>query len=135
MWEYSFCVSIDVRLWVVLLSSDVWLFLFFFFFKQKTAYEMRISDWSSDVCSSDLRGAEPKQAKSCRQQHSHEQIEQDGHCFPFDLGEGQGTSRLGPPNNIRPMMAGAMLMTNMLIWNKRMKAAARAASRVRTSGE
>src|SRR3546814_8011602 len=29
---------------------------FFFFFKQKTAYEMRISDWSSDVCSSDLYG-------------------------------------------------------------------------------
>src|SRR3546814_2412206 len=28
--------------------------LSFFFFKQKTAYEMRISDWSSDVCSSDL---------------------------------------------------------------------------------
>src|SRR3546814_1423938 len=34
--------------------------LFFFFFKQKTAYELRISDWSSDVCSSDLcrRGAD-----------------------------------------------------------------------------
>src|SRR3546814_9828434 len=30
----------------------------FFFFKQKTAYEMRISDWSSDVCSSDLRRAD-----------------------------------------------------------------------------
>src|SRR3546814_1769604 len=30
------------------------LFCLFFFFKQKTAYEMRISDWSSDVCSSDL---------------------------------------------------------------------------------
>src|SRR3546814_10198244 len=29
----------------------------FFFFKQKTAYEMRISDWSSDVCSSDLLAA------------------------------------------------------------------------------
>src|SRR3546814_4066830 len=29
----------------------------FFFFKQKTAYEMRISDWSSDVCSSDLKQA------------------------------------------------------------------------------
>src|SRR3546814_1309812 len=28
--------------------------MFLFFFKQKTAYEMRISDWSSDVCSSDL---------------------------------------------------------------------------------
>src|SRR3546814_16090595 len=33
------------------------LFFCFFFFKQKTAYEMRISDWSSDVCSSDLVGA------------------------------------------------------------------------------
>src|SRR3546814_2064762 len=31
-----------------------WVFVFCFFFKQKTAYEMRISDWSSDVCSSDL---------------------------------------------------------------------------------
>src|SRR3546814_6396546 len=31
---------------------SVW---YFFFFKQKTAYEMRISDWSSDVCSSDLQ--------------------------------------------------------------------------------
>src|SRR3546814_7658579 len=32
------------------------LILVVFFFKQKTAYEMRISDWSSDVCSSDLDG-------------------------------------------------------------------------------
>src|SRR3546814_7961628 len=32
----------------------------FFFFKQKTAYEMRISDWSSDVCSSDLEGDQVK---------------------------------------------------------------------------
>src|SRR3546814_5544787 len=32
----------------------IWLFVFVFFVKQKTAYEMRISDWSSDVCSSDL---------------------------------------------------------------------------------
>src|SRR3546814_2047295 len=31
----------------------------FFFFKQKTAYEMRISDWSSDVCSSDLSRTPP----------------------------------------------------------------------------
>src|SRR3546814_11571762 len=33
-------------------------FSLFFFFKQKTAYEMRISDWSSDVCSSDLQPEE-----------------------------------------------------------------------------
>src|SRR3546814_5282449 len=55
----------------------------FFFFKQKTAYEMRISDWSSDVCSSDLRidfegadanarygppqRASPQGAQPCRQ--------------------------------------------------------------------
>src|SRR3546814_20011445 len=32
----------------------------FFFFKQKTAYEMRISDWSSDVCSSDLQYEAPR---------------------------------------------------------------------------
>src|SRR3546814_5926771 len=36
------------------------LFSVFFFFKQKTAYEMRISDWSSDVCSSDLIDAAQK---------------------------------------------------------------------------
>src|SRR3546814_8688420 len=34
----------------------------FFFFKQKTAYEMRISDWSSDVCSSDLLGLNTAEA-------------------------------------------------------------------------
>src|SRR3546814_17235346 len=39
--------------------------IFFFFFKQKTAYEMRISDWSSDVCSSDLpRPARPSRSAS-----------------------------------------------------------------------
>src|SRR3546814_10015472 len=36
------------------MSGLHFVFLHFFFFKQKTAYEMRISDWSSDVCSSDL---------------------------------------------------------------------------------
>src|SRR3546814_6146475 len=43
-------VSIIFILCVIILIF----YLFFFFFKQKTAYEMRISDWSSDVCSSDL---------------------------------------------------------------------------------
>src|SRR3546814_2762603 len=46
----------------------------FFFFKQKTAYEMRISDWSSDVCSSDLQAAaehgwSPRQEASPRAAH------------------------------------------------------------------
>src|SRR3546814_2188654 len=39
--------------WVVLVGCAMLLF----FFKQKTAYEMRISDWSSDVCSSDLQSS------------------------------------------------------------------------------
>src|SRR3546814_5401303 len=41
---------------VLVLCSCSYIYLFFFFFKQKTAYEMRISDWSSEVCSSDLPG-------------------------------------------------------------------------------
>src|SRR3546814_2558734 len=49
--NYSFVLSNDVL-------HGIWYwfvcFFSFFFFKQKTAYEMRISDWSSDVCSSDL---------------------------------------------------------------------------------
>src|SRR3546814_9674538 len=49
--------GVDVEiLYLCFLFASVFvrLYLFFFFFKQKTAYEMRISDWSSDVCSSDL---------------------------------------------------------------------------------
>src|SRR3546814_3278261 len=42
--------SLCLVFWLYCLHSCV----FVFFFKQKTAYEMRISDWSSDVCSSDL---------------------------------------------------------------------------------
>src|SRR3546814_3956677 len=56
---------------------------FFFFFKQKTAYEMRISDWSSDVCSSDLHPV-----------WLHRQVGDDEADFgeqlarmPFDLGD------------------------------------------------
>src|SRR3546814_3939539 len=49
-----------------------WL-LFVFFFKQTTAYEMRISDWSSDVCSSDLEaasvGREVQRAARRQQRH------------------------------------------------------------------
>src|SRR3546814_2419456 len=43
------CVSIDF----MLIGVCGFVFFFFFFFSQKTAYEWRISDWSSDVCSSD----------------------------------------------------------------------------------
>src|SRR3546814_3297519 len=39
--------------------------MFFFFFKQKTAYELRISDWSSDVCSSDLTWRRRRRSQKC----------------------------------------------------------------------
>src|SRR3546814_1839627 len=46
--------------------------VFFFFFKQKTAYEMRISDWSSDVCSSDLADSEEQhERQKYRDQQAH----------------------------------------------------------------
>src|SRR3546814_1381142 len=48
-------------LWCCVVYVFYCFFFFFFFFKQKTAYEMRISDWSSDVCSSDLGVAAPVQ--------------------------------------------------------------------------
>src|SRR3546814_7028381 len=48
---YFVSISLDLYFLISLLCC---FFLCFFFFKQKTAYEMRISDWSSDVCSSDL---------------------------------------------------------------------------------
>src|SRR3546814_1875971 len=43
----------------------------FFFFKQKTAYEMRISDWSSDVCSSDLGGGVGDAQQRLGEAHEH----------------------------------------------------------------
>src|SRR3546814_9661699 len=47
----SFLLFLYYVLFVLILFT---VSVFFFFFKQKTAYDMRISDWSSDVCSSDL---------------------------------------------------------------------------------
>src|SRR3546814_3574324 len=50
-------------------SSDV-----FFFFKQKTAYDMRISDWSSDVCSSDLPAESSLRSNDDRIVHRPEEL-------------------------------------------------------------
>src|SRR3546814_6953220 len=69
----------------------VWLF---FFFKQKTAYELRSSDWSSDVCSSDLRRSGGGRA-----------VRAD------DAGdaEGAGAGDLSDPGRLRPGELGAAL--------------------------
>src|SRR3546814_8173903 len=51
--------------------SVVFFFYVFFFFKQNTAYEMRISDWSSDVCSSDLADSSRPSLPPIRAAASH----------------------------------------------------------------
>src|SRR3546814_10808524 len=57
--EWQFDVLFSYRSVYIVVGLCV---LLFFFFKQKTAYEMRISDWSSDVCSSDLEAMKIKTA-------------------------------------------------------------------------
>src|SRR3546814_6658100 len=71
-----------------LISLDIF---FFFFFKQKTAYEMRISDWSSDVCSSDLLSITltengKKKTKLCQTKHRSSRL------FPFTVEDWLHTS-------------------------------------------
>src|SRR3546814_5155424 len=68
--------------------------LFFFFFKQKTAYEMRISDWSSDVCSSDLQQFH---AAGLRRRDGL----RDGVGNGVGGGGGVGTARRNPPPGAR----------------------------------
>src|SRR3546814_10357401 len=66
------------------------------FFKQKTAYEMRISDWSSDVCSSDLHGQRRAQSQFERnrpQQHSQRKHAQRQIELAHDRSPGAGKRR------------------------------------------
>src|SRR3546814_8456323 len=72
-----------------------------FFFKQKTAYEMRISDWSSDVCSSDLLDALP-----CQQCRDLAIAERRGAVLGIDDAADHRPDRragtfLSPPGNLR----------------------------------
>src|SRR3546814_15429076 len=78
--------------------ASVLLFMSFFFFKQKTAYEMRISDWSSDVCSSDLRNLDVADSVFFRfgqppttDVHLHRRHDQ--------LGHGERLVAIGPHRN------------------------------------
>src|SRR3546814_6619126 len=59
------CVVVCISVLIIDVFSS------FFFFKQKTAYEMRISDWSSDVCSSDLTRSRQSEMERSRCRHRH----------------------------------------------------------------
>src|SRR3546814_1482133 len=52
----------------------------FFFFKQKTAYEMRISDWSSDVCSSDLLSRARRRERAAQADQAVGKFRQESWC-------------------------------------------------------
>src|SRR3546814_6987538 len=63
---------------LLILSAVACTCSWFFFVKQKTAYEMRISDWSSDVCSSDLAGCgrfRPRSGDAGSFDHFRDQVE------------------------------------------------------------
>src|SRR3546814_4721708 len=63
----------------------------FFFFKQKTAYEMRISDWSSDVCSYDLVGGYVHDVTlRCEREHALHQDHRRGHPRPLRVARRRG---------------------------------------------
>src|SRR3546814_1836595 len=67
----------------------------FFFFKQKTAYEMRISDWSSDVCSSDLLGDDDRGVRV------------DGTCAPSPGAATRQPASIRPPLTAQARAFGA----------------------------
>src|SRR3546814_9263182 len=73
---------------------------FFFFFKQKTAYEMRISDWSSDVCSSDLEDRRRHLHLHQREHHHREPAEQQ-RSAPWLSQRKSSATRTSPPSSRR----------------------------------
>src|SRR3546814_4338418 len=73
----------------VIVCYSVSYFYVFLFFKQKTAYEMRISDWSSDVCSSDLGAAitELKREGKLDRETAHRQVKYLNNVIEADHGK------------------------------------------------
>src|SRR6184192_3009825 len=100
-----------------MVESAYWfLFYCFFFFKQKTAYEMSIGDWSSDVCSSDLKN--PVSLR-CLRLHNQEAEHHLGR--PNRLGENKLSHRLpdrghraGPHDLGRPNRLGENKLSHRL---------------------
>src|SRR3546814_10098673 len=93
---------------IVLLGDNSSSFVFFVFFKLKTAYDMRISDWSSDVCSCDLACVRPADPRSAAVRHSARQCPYSWSPLPADINNtcrlsGNGVYR----NQDRPSAAGA----------------------------
>src|SRR3546814_17417338 len=87
----------------------------FFFFKQKTAYEMRISDWSSDVCSSDLRRGGRRRSRPRRAQHLPHSRESGGtglfrHRPASPRGRRSEERRVGKSVSVRVDLGGRRIL-------------------------
>src|SRR3546814_9208450 len=97
--------------------------VFFFFFKQKTAYELRISDWSSDVCSSDLSTAYTRDG-SFSVSSEGRLVTNDGYPLQPDINipEGaqsltigkDGTVTVMVPGDTQPSQIGQIELVNFL---------------------
>src|SRR5213594_4115577 len=103
-------------------ARNLFIFILFFFFKQKTAYEISVRDWSSDVCSSDLRGANGRYHPGKRsfrirfkEGHFLEAKDQNGERFPTkwrELTTGKGQANRGS------VTYGLNEVINFYLWNK-----------------
>src|SRR3546814_20719422 len=104
----SLCLLVDLSCYLV---CGLYLSLIFFF-KQKTAYEMRISDWSSDVCSSDLglRPARPAD-RGGRRGRAGAADARDGRCLgQFALGGDRKSVELGKSVSVRVDLGGRRII-------------------------
>src|SRR3546814_15480895 len=77
---YGYCISVSYLC-----------VAYFFFFKQKTSYDLRISDWSSDVCSSDLKEGGRNEAQAFRKLR----IQNQGNWHQQKAGKGAPVAKLG----------------------------------------
>src|SRR3546814_8264817 len=96
----------------------------FFFYKRKTAYDMRISDWSSDVCSSDLQHVSPGKQRNrmvCKSPVART-LEPNADFTMMILGNASGIKRLlridgrpepHPPTNMR--VAGSLKIEHQIL--------------------
>src|SRR3546814_2219058 len=86
-----------------LFLSIIFILWLFFFFKQKTAYEMRISDWSSDVCSSDLADEQPEIFMTDRL--AHQESRQQPHDEAADEVDRQDAPRIARHERVQRPLA------------------------------
>src|SRR3546814_5144757 len=115
------------------LFCELYTWYLFFFFKQKTAYEMRISDWSSDVCSSDLtirdgidygkqrpladaKKIEKAQTFLRREDGSYEFLASNEEMTDYEVAVINGTLEMGLPTGLNWLNEYWMFKKHHIVW-------------------